>query len=165
MLRKFCVRKYSTVINDFEPHSVISIIQSAKNDVKKVKSVNVRNDNEEKDEKKAQNNVNEMGIQMINEKLSRQIFGNIQKPVFDAEVIEKYRKELVSHGINNLETPILPDVDLKLPKLMGNNIEEHFFNIAKKQVQEYEILIKNILLAQVPQMPKVSNIIFSQNLS
>ncbi|XP_070499314.1 DNA polymerase subunit gamma-1, mitochondrial [Chironomus tepperi] len=95
-----------------------------------------------------------MGIQMINEKLSRQIFGNIQKPVFNAEVIEKYRKELVSHGITNLETPVLPDVDLKLPKLMGSNIEEHFYNIAKKQVQEYEKLIKDILIAQIPQMPK-----------
>lgn len=156
MLRKICVRKYSILIHDFEPHSVISVIQSSKKDVKKVKNVKIKNDNKDNEEKIAQKNVNEMGIQMINEKLSRQIFGNIQKPVFDAEVIEKYRKELVSHGITNLETSILPDVDLKLPKLMGNNIEEHFYNIAKKQVEEYEKLINNILLAQVPKMPKVS---------
>lgn len=67
----------------------------------------------------------------------------------------RYRKELHQHGIQNLETPLLPEVDLKLPKLLGNNIEDHFYNIANQQVETFKILINQMLKAEVPKMPKV----------
>lgn len=89
MIKGICVRRFSSVfINDFEPHSVISIIQTTKPDVKISKSKKVANDSK-KNEDKSNNNINEMGIQMINKNLSRQIFGNVEKPVFEPETIEK----------------------------------------------------------------------------
>lgn len=49
----------------------------------------------------------------------------------------------------------MPDVDLTLPKLKGDNIEEHFLNIAKDQVEPYQKLIESIVMSAIPEMPKV----------
>jgi DNA mitochondrial polymerase exonuclease domain len=49
----------------------------------------------------------------------------------------------------------LPEVDLKLPELMGKSIEEHFYIIAKQQVENYQNLIKTLLEAKLPEMPEV----------
>lgn len=67
----------------------------------------------------------------------------------------RYRKELDRHGIKSLETPKQEDVGLILPKLAGDNIEEHFLNIAKQQVEPYQKLISSIVTAEIPEMPKV----------
>lgn len=49
----------------------------------------------------------------------------------------------------------MKDVDLILPTLKGSNIDEHFFNIAKDQVHQYESLVSSIVSANIPQMPEV----------
>jgi DNA polymerase gamma 1 len=49
----------------------------------------------------------------------------------------------------------LPEVDLTLPKLSGKNIEEHFYNIAKQQVESFQNLIDSLLVAEIPKMPEV----------
>jgi len=66
----------------------------------------------------------------------------------------RYRQELAKHGITNLKTQLLPDVDLTLPKLKGSNIEEHFHNIATEQVEPYQQLIAAIINAKLPEKPK-----------
>jgi hypothetical protein len=73
----------------------------------------------------------------------------------------RYRRELHSHGIKNLRTTELPDVDLKLPKLKGNNIQEHFHNIALSQIEPYQKLVKQLLNSQIPKLPEVSKIFIS----
>lgn len=50
----------------------------------------------------------------------------------------------------------MDDVSLKLPALIGDNIEEHFHNIAKQQVEPYQKLIRSIVDAKIPAMPEVS---------
>lgn len=75
-----------------------------------------------------------------------------------------YRKELERHGIKSLETPQSKDVDLTLPKLRGNTIEDHFHNIAKEQAEPYQKLISSIVTATLPEMPKVSSSKHSQRL-
>lgn len=145
-------RKYSVNVADFEPHSVVKLIQGAKKIREEAKVVKVEDDKVEN----LKNKRNPMGIQMISEHLYRQIFGSSRNVSFDAEVVEKYRKELAHHGISNLETPLLPDVDLKIPKLTGKNIEEHFYNIAKQQVESYQNLIDMIITADIPKMPEVN---------
>lgn len=82
-------------------------------------------------------------------------FVNLSIIIYDFQ-FSRYRKELTNHGIKSLETELLPDVDLKLPKLNGKNIEEHFYNIAKDQVRDYELLVKTIVKSPIPPMPKVS---------
>jgi DNA polymerase gamma 1 len=149
-------RRFSIKINcDFEPHSIITPLNNAKKKVK-IKRAKSNDVDTPKNEEKCNHNVNEMGIQMIAENLHRQIFGNVSRVKFNSETIEKYRKELHAHGITNLETPALPDVNLKLPKLHGSNIEEHFYNISKQQVGQYQSLIDSIVTSNLPIMPKVS---------
>lgn len=83
------VKKFSTLINEFEPHSVVSVIQSSAKDVKSVVSTKSKNDKRE-NHKESNKSINHFGIQMINEKLRQKIFGNVQQATFDPEVIEKY---------------------------------------------------------------------------
>lgn len=59
------------------------------------------------------------------------------------------------HGIKSLDNTKSIEVNLKLPKLKGKNIEEHFYNIAQEQVQSYELLIKSIVNTPIPEIPKV----------
>lgn len=49
----------------------------------------------------------------------------------------------------------MSDVDIKLPKLKGANIEEHFYNIAKDQVNPYQKLIASVVNSKLPEVPKV----------
>lgn len=72
----------------------------------------------------------------------------------------RYRNDLFRHGIQSLETTQLPDVELKLPALKGNNIEEHFFNIAQEQVDPYKKLITSLVASNIPEMPKVIKLKF-----
>jgi hypothetical protein len=84
MLRIF-KRKYSLNLSDYEPHSTIKIISGTKKEVKKVKTIKKKVDNEIK----VENERNPVGVQMIPEKLYRQIFGTSRKPSFNAELVEK----------------------------------------------------------------------------
>lgn len=79
-------------------------------------------------------------------------------------LFHRYRRELERHGIKNLETPQMDDVALKLPKLKGDNIEEHFFNISQQQVEPYQLLIDSIVKSDLPEMPKVRSIEVVQQL-
>jgi DNA polymerase gamma 1 len=70
--------------------------------------------------------------------------------------IFSYREELARHGIKDLEIPLIDEVDLKLPKLKGNNIEEHFNFIAKEQAAPYQNLISSLIKSELPPLPKVT---------
>ncbi|KAG5680836.1 hypothetical protein PVAND_010318 [Polypedilum vanderplanki] len=152
MLRRV-VRNYSSYLNDFEPYSVVKIIPGTN---KNIQNSKILEKTSVKDEKEAEN-CNEVGIQMISEKLRQQIFGNSEKPMFQAEIVEKYRRELYDNGIKDLKTSELPEVDLKLPKLNGKNIEEHFYNIALNQVEKYQKLVKTLLNSRLPKLPEKWN--------
>lgn len=69
------------------------------------------------------------------------------------------------HGIASLDTPKSEGVDLTLPKLKGDNIEEHFYNIAKEQAEPYQKLISSIITSELPQMPKVIKLSFNSKLT
>ena len=49
-------------------------------------------------------------------------------------------------------TSNVPDVNLKIPKLEGENIEEHFKNIAQSQINPYLSIIQT-LISDIPQKP------------
>lgn len=87
--RNFCLKN---IITDFEPHSVVSIIQGTKKIVKKPLNEKKKDDKPKKEQKSTQNKINPMGIQMLSEKLSRQIFGSFKKLDFESETIEKYEE-------------------------------------------------------------------------
>ena len=57
-----------------------------------------------------------------------------------------------SYGIKIEDATRLPKVDIKIPLLEGDDIEQHFYNIGKAQIKPYLKLIKNIM-KNIPQMP------------
>ncbi|GAB1600553.1 DNA polymerase subunit gamma-1-like isoform X2 [Argonauta hians] len=81
-------------------------------------------------------------IQMLSENLHRQIFPK-RIPVDNEKVnlsLEHLRRHNLLHG-----TPtVIPDVDFKLPKLQGDNIDEHFQNIAQRQISDYVEFLNNL---------------------
>lgn len=58
-------------------------------------------------------------------------------------------------GIELDKSPKFEHVNIKLPPFNGNNLVEHFYNIAKEQVEPYEKLINIILQKPVPSRPKI----------
>lgn len=50
----------------------------------------------------------------------------------------------------------MPDVELKLPKLEGKDIVEHFYCIGEKQSAPYRQLLNLLSSNKLPQLPKVN---------
>ncbi|XP_060816986.1 DNA polymerase subunit gamma-1, mitochondrial [Bombus pascuorum] len=97
--------------------------------------------------------INEINMQMLSKSLYEQIFKNFSKQEkIPEEEIEAIKNNLRSYGINTEDASRLPDVNIKIPPLEGNNIEEHFYNIANTQIKPYIKLIKNIM-KDIPPMP------------
>ncbi|CAH0746407.1 unnamed protein product [Diatraea saccharalis] len=96
--------------------------------------------------------VNEVNIQMISRNIYRQLFKN-PSPVIDKSTIESCQNNLIKHGINYKEHHHLPDVELKLPKLEGDNVLEHFHNIGEKQSAPYRERMRKLAEAKLPPLP------------
>ena len=97
--------------------------------------------------------VSEINIQMLSKSLHRQIFGG-KEPTTKASAITRSRKHLKAQGLWGKKGSILPDIDVKLPPLMGENIDEHFRNIAELQSRPYLDLAVELMRTPLPQMPK-----------
>lgn len=93
---------------------------------------------------------NEFGIQMVNEEMCRTLFKdkhlNIKK-----EKIQECLSNLKAHNLSNIGYTV-PDVKLKLPELLGNSIEEHFYQLGEKMSSKYKNLILN-LIKGIPKIP------------
>ena len=102
--------------------------------------------------------INQLGIQMISKSLHKQIFG--EEPRTSDAAITKSRRHLAAHGIYADDTGCersperLRDVDVTLPPLTGRNVNEHFVNVARKQIEPYLSLAGDLAKATLPQMPK-----------
>ncbi|XP_068140415.1 DNA polymerase subunit gamma-1, mitochondrial isoform X1 [Drosophila tropicalis] len=100
---------------------------------------------------------NPVKIQMISQNLHKQIFPqsprrNLAESV---DAARDYKADLHRHGINIDSSMPIEDVNLKLPPLHGDNIEEHFYNIAKEQVKPYEELLWPLVkCSELPNKPK-----------
>ena len=97
--------------------------------------------------------MNPSGIQMLSKQLHKQIFGDFE-PAFSRQAINRSRKHLKEHSLWGKEGSILPDIDVKLPQMLGSNINEHFENIAKIQCEPYINLALTLAGTSLPPMPK-----------
>ncbi|XP_016944995.3 DNA polymerase subunit gamma-1, mitochondrial [Drosophila suzukii] len=96
-------------------------------------------------------------VQMISRNLHAQLFPQSPRSISEQQVTSAkvYKDELRRHGVDIESCAPVPDVQLKLPTLRGANIEEHFLNIAKEQVQAYEELLLPLVQCQeLPKRPK-----------
>ncbi|KAH8410199.1 hypothetical protein KR009_008116 [Drosophila setifemur] len=96
-------------------------------------------------------------VQMISRNLHAQLFPQSPRTRSEKQLaVEKvYQEELRRHGVDIESCAPVPDVQLKLPPLRGGNIEEHFLNISKEQIQPYEeLLLPLVKIKELPRKPK-----------
>ncbi|NXN17260.1 DPOG1 polymerase, partial [Indicator maculatus] len=99
-----------------------------------------------------QRRMNPLNIQMLSRTLHEQIFRGAQVHYSAAE-IQKSVKHLQRHDLWGKETSTLPDVDLQLPRMYGDNIDEHFRLLAQKQSLPYLEAANELLQCELPSMP------------
>ncbi|XP_011197773.2 DNA polymerase subunit gamma-1, mitochondrial [Bactrocera dorsalis] len=164
------LRCYSTKFKDVYPHSTVRIFRrkdalvntKPKGNVKALASIDQQASEiiqmEEPTHSDAKNDYAEniVKVQMLSRSLHSQIFTATKNA--DIEEALNYLADLKKHGIDVNSTDHLPDVKLKLPKLHGKNIEEHFYNIAKEQVDPYEKLLNSLVSCKkLPKRPQKWN--------
>lgn len=109
--------------------------------------------NEFKSGKESSTRVNEINMQMVSKSLYEQLFKNDTSHRPNDEEIKTLKRDLNSFGMKTDECSLLDDVDMDLPPLEGKNLEEHFYNIGKEQVEPY-LKIINTMVKEIPEMPK-----------
>ncbi|KAM6195495.1 DNA polymerase subunit gamma-1 [Sarcoramphus papa] len=101
---------------------------------------------------KGQRRMNPLNIQMLSRTLHEQIFRGAQVRYSAAE-IQRSVEHLQRHDLWGKETSTLPDVDLQLPRMYGDNIDEHFRLLAQKQSLPYLEAANELLRCELPPMP------------
>ncbi|XP_072258819.1 DNA polymerase subunit gamma-1 [Pyxicephalus adspersus] len=97
--------------------------------------------------------MNPLNIQMLSKGLHEQIFRGKQAQ-YSEENVQKSKDHLQNHGLWGQETSTIQDVELELPKMYGNNIEEHFRILAQKQNLPYLEAANDLLQCQIPELPQ-----------
>ncbi|XP_030586921.1 DNA polymerase subunit gamma-1 [Archocentrus centrarchus] len=100
-----------------------------------------------------QTRLNPLNIQMLSKGLHEQIFRGLE-PEYREEAVERSIRHLQKHQLWGKEASLLPDVNLKLPKMYGKNIDEHFRILAKTQNLPYLVAATQLQLAELPPMPQ-----------
>ncbi|KAJ3416849.1 DNA-directed DNA polymerase gamma mip1 [Chytridiales sp. JEL 0842] len=95
---------------------------------------------------------NEVGIQMLSKNLHDQIFLEPSNPA-DHQV-NLARDLLEQFGLLGKQESPLNDIQLTLPKLLGQNIEEHFHYLGQEQAYPYLTLSNTLAKSSLPEKPK-----------
>ncbi|KAK4887550.1 hypothetical protein RN001_003821 [Aquatica leii] len=98
--------------------------------------------------------LNNLNIQMLSKVMYEQVFKGIDDSKQCPNVLEQCQNDLLKHGMVKSDIEYMPDVDFKIPKLIGKNIIEHFYNIGEAQAKPYRDLVLGVL-KYVPEVPKL----------
>ncbi|XP_045453407.1 DNA polymerase subunit gamma-1, mitochondrial [Melitaea cinxia] len=144
-----CRRHFSDIL----PKSEFKVIKQNKSEIKD----NLQKSSAEKIINKPQNSkefrVNDVNIQMVSRNIYEQLFQRPTEPV-DLTFIKSCQDHLQRHGINFKDNSYMEDVEMKLPKLEGKDIVEHFYNIGERQCAPYRDLLQSISSSYLPPLPK-----------
>ncbi|NXQ58234.1 DPOG1 polymerase, partial [Anthoscopus minutus] len=100
-----------------------------------------------------QRRMNPLNIQMLSRTLHEQIFRGAQVR-YSAEEVQRSVQHLQRHELWGKETSTLPDVHLQLPRMYGDNIDEHFRLLAQKQSLPYLEAANELLRCELPPLPE-----------
>uniref|UniRef100_A0A8C5X4E0 DNA polymerase subunit gamma-1 n=1 Tax=Malurus cyaneus samueli TaxID=2593467 RepID=A0A8C5X4E0_9PASS len=100
-----------------------------------------------------QRRMNPLNIQMLSRSLHQQIFRGARVQ-YSAEEVRRSVEHLRRHDLWGKETSTLPDVELQLPRMYGDNIDEHFRLLAQKQSLPYLEAANELLRCQLPPLPE-----------
>ncbi|KAJ3195408.1 DNA-directed DNA polymerase gamma mip1, partial [Irineochytrium annulatum] len=98
---------------------------------------------------------NAVGVQMISESLRLQLFGRSQSPAgkqvekLATDLLKDERFKLWGESANELK-----DVDMPLPSLIGNSLENHFEALGREQSEPYKVLAQKLAEAKLPPKPQ-----------
>lgn len=99
-----------------------------------------------------QTRLNPLNIQMLSRNLQEQIFRG-QKQEYAEDEIERSIKHLERHKLWGKDADLLPDVELKLPHMYGDDIDGHFRTLAQKQSLPYLDAASQLQGTRLPDMP------------
>lgn len=103
-------------------------------------------------EHSSQTRRNPLNIQMLSRNLHEQIFRSSTVEYSDKD-IERSIKHLEKHELWGKQASLLSDVELKLPEMFGENIDDHFCKLAQKQSLPYLEAAGQLQQAHLPEMP------------
>lgn len=99
---------------------------------------------------------NPIGVQMLSPGLHRQVFGGARdKPSADA--VDRSVRHLKEQKLWGHETASLPDVDFKLPQLLGSDLEEHFLELGRRYSVDYKLAAETLSETRLPAFPPLWN--------
>lgn len=101
----------------------------------------------------AETRMNPLNIQMLSKNLHRQVFHGLE-PEYREDDVKRSVCHLQKHQLWGKDTSLLPDVELKLPKMYGKNIDEHFRILAQTQSLPYLEAALKLQVAKLPPMPQ-----------
>lgn len=100
----------------------------------------------------SQRRLSPLGIQMLGKSLYEQVFGR-EGPGPSQEAVDRSIEHLTRHGLWGRHVKALPDVEIELPRLLGDNISDHFVKMAESQLKGYAPLINSLLDRGLPAPP------------
>ncbi|XP_017555602.1 DNA polymerase subunit gamma-1 isoform X1 [Pygocentrus nattereri] len=96
--------------------------------------------------------MNPLNIQMLSRNLQEQIFRSSTQE-YSEEDVKRSIGHLEAHKLWGKEAVLLPDVELKLPPMYGDDIDSHFRLLAQKQSLPYLEAASQLQQTKLPQMP------------
>ena len=101
---------------------------------------------------------NPLGIQMITSNLRQKLFGNTFDKVVDKKKVNEIVKQLKSHGLNPKRSKQCfqlsdCDIDKYVPKLLSDDLSQHFQLLGRQMSSSYEKLAFNLINMQIPEQP------------
>ena len=105
---------------------------------------------------------NEVGYPVLSDDLHQRIFGSLSRPSARASALERSEGLLRKFGV---KTPVdypdnLYDGDLPFPELLGNNIEEHFEQMADEFIGTHVMEADRFASCSLPKTPGHDDIVF-----
>ena len=97
--------------------------------------------------------MNPLNIQMLSKNLHEQIFRGLG-PEYEEEHVEKSIRHLQRHELWGKETSSLGEVELALPAMYGQDIDQHFRVLAQKQSLPYLEAASLLSRGPLPAMPQ-----------
>lgn len=104
-------------------------------------------------ESETEHRVNEVNMQMLSRNIFSQVFKSYNSNVPADDLIECCLQDLATHGMKTNNAVDMPEIELKLPPLEGENLEEHFKIIGERQCGPYKQLVNELIL-DIPPVPK-----------
>lgn len=99
---------------------------------------------------------NPLGIQMLSKPIYDQVFlsGRVKGPPDpSAAALERSIQHLKAQGLWEKECSTMAELNMRLPQMQGENLDEHFRAIAKTQSQPYLDLATKLVQAKLHPMP------------